>query len=158
MMLSFLNQVVKLYERCLIACASYPEYWIRYILCMEASGSKDLAENALARATQVFVKVYTIFVFYVLCLKSVSFFVCPLIYSLLPMNQCSLFLLVASLYTFVPFSHFFSINRTSWKICFSQQFPFYLIFLHIILLSFFSLFLFIVWIFSLLEYYISYHN
>lgn len=50
------NQVVKLYERCLIACANYPEYWIRYILCMEASGSMDLTENALARATQVFVK------------------------------------------------------------------------------------------------------
>ena len=51
------NQVVKLYERCLIACANYPEYWIRYILCMEASGSLDLANNALARAAQVFVKV-----------------------------------------------------------------------------------------------------
>ncbi|KAL8259014.1 hypothetical protein R6Q59_026967 [Mikania micrantha] len=50
------NKVVKLYERCLIACANYPEYWIRYILCMEVSGSMDLAENALARATQVFVK------------------------------------------------------------------------------------------------------
>lgn len=50
-------QVVKLYERCLIACARYPEYWIRYVLCMEASGSMELAENALARATQVFVKV-----------------------------------------------------------------------------------------------------
>ncbi|CAI9107553.1 OLC1v1006930C1 [Oldenlandia corymbosa var. corymbosa] len=51
-----LNKVVKLYERCLIACANYPEYWIRYVLCMEASGSMDLADNALARATQVFVK------------------------------------------------------------------------------------------------------
>lgn len=51
------NQVVKLYERCLIACANYPEYWIRYVLCMEASGCLDLANNALARATQVFVKV-----------------------------------------------------------------------------------------------------
>ncbi|XP_059626092.1 pre-mRNA-processing factor 39-1 [Cornus florida] len=50
------NKVVKLYERCLIACANYPEYWIRYVLCMEASGSVDLANNALARATQVFVK------------------------------------------------------------------------------------------------------
>ncbi|GFZ13493.1 tetratricopeptide repeat (TPR)-like superfamily protein [Actinidia rufa] len=48
--------VVKLYERCLIACANYPEYWIRYVLCMEACGSMDLANNALARATQVFVK------------------------------------------------------------------------------------------------------
>lgn len=50
-------QIVKLYERCLIACANYCEYWIRYVLCMEASGSTDLANNALARATQIFVKV-----------------------------------------------------------------------------------------------------
>ncbi|TYI74930.1 hypothetical protein E1A91_D07G238700v1 [Gossypium mustelinum] len=50
------NKVVKLYERCLIACANYPEYWIRYVLCMEASGRMDLADNALARATRVFVK------------------------------------------------------------------------------------------------------
>ncbi|KAG1354030.1 hypothetical protein COCNU_07G001420 [Cocos nucifera] len=50
------NKVVKLYERCLIACANYPEFWIRYVLCMEASGSMELANNALARATQVFVK------------------------------------------------------------------------------------------------------
>ncbi|KAL6505253.1 hypothetical protein OROGR_025070 [Orobanche gracilis] len=50
------NKVVKLYERCLIACARYPEYWIRYVLCMEDSGSMELAENALTRATQVFVK------------------------------------------------------------------------------------------------------
>ncbi|KAJ4851330.1 hypothetical protein Tsubulata_005696 [Turnera subulata] len=50
------NKVVKLYERCLIACANYPEYWIRYVLCMEVCGSMDLANNALTRATQVFVK------------------------------------------------------------------------------------------------------
>lgn len=56
-----MNQVVKLYERCLIACANYPEYWIRYVLSMEASGNLDLANNALARATQVFVKVKFVF-------------------------------------------------------------------------------------------------
>ncbi|CAA3001589.1 pre-mRNA-processing factor 39-like isoform X1 [Olea europaea subsp. europaea] len=50
------SKVVKLYERCLVACANYPEYWIRYVLCMEVSGSMELADNALARATQVFVK------------------------------------------------------------------------------------------------------
>ncbi|KAF8086702.1 hypothetical protein N665_0615s0049 [Sinapis alba] len=50
------NKVVKLYEKCLVACANYPEYWIRYVLSMGASGSMDLADNALARATQVFVK------------------------------------------------------------------------------------------------------
>lgn len=53
----YVNQVVKLYERGLIACANYPEYWIRYVLCMEASACLDLANNALARSTQVFVKV-----------------------------------------------------------------------------------------------------
>ncbi|XP_073150895.1 pre-mRNA-processing factor 39-1-like isoform X2 [Henckelia pumila] len=50
------NKIVKLYERCLIACANYAEYWIRYVLCMEARGSMELADNALARATQIFVK------------------------------------------------------------------------------------------------------
>ncbi|KAL1834876.1 hypothetical protein ACET3Z_004527 [Daucus carota] len=50
------QKVVKLYERCLIDCANYPKYWIRYILHMEARGSTDLAENALGHATQVFVK------------------------------------------------------------------------------------------------------
>ncbi|CAN7055531.1 unnamed protein product [Brassica oleracea var. botrytis] len=50
------NKVVKLYERCLVACANYPEYWIRYVLSMGSSGSMDLADNALTRATQVFVK------------------------------------------------------------------------------------------------------
>ncbi|XP_073063574.1 pre-mRNA-processing factor 39-1-like isoform X6 [Primulina eburnea] len=50
------NKIVKLYERCLIACANYPGYWIRYVLCMEAIGSMELSDNALARATQVFVK------------------------------------------------------------------------------------------------------
>ncbi|KAL2321089.1 hypothetical protein Fmac_030058 [Flemingia macrophylla] len=51
-----LSKIVKLYERCVIACANYPDYWICYVLCMEASGSMDLANNVLARATQVFVK------------------------------------------------------------------------------------------------------
>ncbi|KAJ7977177.1 Pre-mRNA-processing factor 39 [Quillaja saponaria] len=50
------SKVVKLYERCVVACANYTEYWIRYVLSMEASGSMDLANNVLARATQVFVK------------------------------------------------------------------------------------------------------
>ncbi|CAH8320380.1 unnamed protein product [Eruca vesicaria subsp. sativa] len=50
------NKIVKLYERCVVACANYPEYWIRYVLSMGSSGNVDLADNALARATQVFVK------------------------------------------------------------------------------------------------------
>ncbi|KAF6157085.1 hypothetical protein GIB67_041546 [Kingdonia uniflora] len=48
--------VVKLYERCMITCANYSEYWIRYVLFMEASRSMDLANNTIARATQVFAK------------------------------------------------------------------------------------------------------
>ncbi|CAM8933573.1 unnamed protein product [Rhodiola kirilowii] len=51
-----LSKVGKLYERCLIACANYSEYWIRYIKCMEDNGSMEIANNALSRATQVFVK------------------------------------------------------------------------------------------------------
>uniref|UniRef100_J3LLA6 Suppressor of forked domain-containing protein n=1 Tax=Oryza brachyantha TaxID=4533 RepID=J3LLA6_ORYBR len=51
-----INKVIKLYERCVIACASYSEFWIRYVLCMEGRGSLELANNALARATHVFVK------------------------------------------------------------------------------------------------------
>ncbi|CAK9216808.1 unnamed protein product [Sphagnum troendelagicum] len=51
-----LDRTVKLYERCLIACANYPEYWIRYVQRMEVEGNLDLANNALTRATTVFVK------------------------------------------------------------------------------------------------------
>jgi hypothetical protein len=50
LVLLFVDQIVKLYERCVIACANY-------VLCMEARESMDLANNVLARASQVFVKV-----------------------------------------------------------------------------------------------------
>ncbi|GLJ49464.1 hypothetical protein SUGI_1047940 [Cryptomeria japonica] len=33
------DQMVKLFERCLIACANYPEYWIRYVQCIQVVGS-----------------------------------------------------------------------------------------------------------------------
>ncbi|KAH7440208.1 hypothetical protein KP509_04G096600 [Ceratopteris richardii] len=49
-------KVVKLYERCLIACANYPEYWIRYVSHMDLQGSMEYAVDALTRATQIFVK------------------------------------------------------------------------------------------------------
>lgn len=71
----FATQVVKLYERCLIACANYPDYWIRYILCMETNESLDHANNALARATQVFVKVGFVFHYITLILPLVQFYV-----------------------------------------------------------------------------------
>ncbi|XP_043700368.1 uncharacterized protein LOC122651102, partial [Telopea speciosissima] len=47
---------VKLYERCLIACAYYPEFWMRYVEFMETSGGREIANFALVRATQVFLK------------------------------------------------------------------------------------------------------
>ncbi|KAH9288350.1 hypothetical protein KI387_032467 [Taxus chinensis] len=50
------DRMVKVYERCLIACANYPEYWVRYVQCMQAAGSMEVANDALARATQIFVK------------------------------------------------------------------------------------------------------
>lgn len=50
-------QTMKLYERCLIACANYSEYWIRYVQRMDSEGKLDLAADALTRATTIFVKV-----------------------------------------------------------------------------------------------------
>ncbi|KAK1420319.1 hypothetical protein QVD17_21824 [Tagetes erecta] len=47
---------VKLYERCLIPCAGYPEFWMRYVEFMESKGGRELANFALERATQVFLK------------------------------------------------------------------------------------------------------
>ncbi|KAI3800696.1 hypothetical protein L1987_28790 [Smallanthus sonchifolius] len=47
---------VKVYERCLIPCASYPEFWMRYVEFMESKGGRELANFALERATQVFLK------------------------------------------------------------------------------------------------------
>ncbi|XP_010529144.1 PREDICTED: uncharacterized protein LOC104806115 [Tarenaya hassleriana] len=47
---------VKLYERCLIPCANYPEFWIRYVDFVESKGGRELANFALSRATQTFVK------------------------------------------------------------------------------------------------------
>ncbi|XP_022715646.1 uncharacterized protein LOC111274904 isoform X4 [Durio zibethinus] len=47
---------VKLYERCLIACANYPEFWMRYVDFMESKGGREIANFALARATQIFLK------------------------------------------------------------------------------------------------------
>nr|DAD37614.1 TPA_asm: hypothetical protein HUJ06_008255 [Nelumbo nucifera] len=47
---------VKLYERCLIPCANYPEFWMRYVELMETKGGREMANFALVRATQVFLK------------------------------------------------------------------------------------------------------
>lgn len=50
-------QTVKLYERCLIPCAKYPEFWMRYVEFMETKGGRELANFALERATQIFLEV-----------------------------------------------------------------------------------------------------
>lgn len=47
---------LKLYERCLISCANYPEFWIRYVDFMETKGGRELAMFALERATKGFSK------------------------------------------------------------------------------------------------------
>jgi pre-mRNA-processing factor 39 len=51
-----LEKTIKLYERCLIACANYPEYWVRYVQRMDVEGKSELALDALHRATIIFVK------------------------------------------------------------------------------------------------------
>ncbi|XP_052202218.1 pre-mRNA-processing factor 39-2 isoform X2 [Diospyros lotus] len=47
---------VKLYERCLIPGADYPEFWMRYVEFMEIKGGRELANHALDRATKIFLK------------------------------------------------------------------------------------------------------
>ncbi|GAB2224798.1 hypothetical protein Drorol1_Dr00005575 [Drosera rotundifolia] len=52
----YFDWAVKLYERCLIPCANYPEFWMRYVEFVEAKGGREIANDALGRATQVFLK------------------------------------------------------------------------------------------------------
>ncbi|KAK9696904.1 hypothetical protein RND81_08G004400 [Saponaria officinalis] len=47
---------VKLYERCLVSCAYYPEFWMRYVDFVESKGGKEIAVDALDRATNIFLK------------------------------------------------------------------------------------------------------
>ncbi|XP_023758120.1 pre-mRNA-processing factor 39-2 isoform X2 [Lactuca sativa] len=47
---------VKVYERCLIPCANYPEFWMRYVEFMESKGGREIAKFALERSTRVFLK------------------------------------------------------------------------------------------------------
>ncbi|KAL8507245.1 hypothetical protein ACS0TY_017967 [Phlomoides rotata] len=51
-----MDWAMKLYERCLIPCATYPEFWMRYVEFLESNGGRELAVLALARATQIFLK------------------------------------------------------------------------------------------------------
>lgn len=50
-------QALEVFERCLISCANYPEFWIRYVEFMESKGGRELATFALERATKIFLKV-----------------------------------------------------------------------------------------------------
>ncbi|KAL9236884.1 hypothetical protein vseg_011500 [Gypsophila vaccaria] len=47
---------VKLYERCLVSCARYPEFWMRYVDFVESKGGKEIAVDALGRSTNIFLK------------------------------------------------------------------------------------------------------
>lgn len=50
------TKTVLLYERCVIPCALYPEYWIRYVESMDSHGNLGRAKDVLQRATTIFVK------------------------------------------------------------------------------------------------------
>lgn len=67
-------QTVKLYERCLIACANYPDYWIRFVQRMDTEGKVELALNGLQRATGIFVKVRDFVFAFFLHLRLMIFF------------------------------------------------------------------------------------
>lgn len=53
---------MKVYERCLIPCAKYPEFWMRYVELMETKGGRELANFALERATLTFLEVGSLIV------------------------------------------------------------------------------------------------
>ncbi|CAD6265571.1 unnamed protein product [Miscanthus lutarioriparius] len=55
---------VKLYERCLIPCANYSEFWIRYSEYVDAKGGREIANHALGRASSCFVKEVPTFCMY----------------------------------------------------------------------------------------------
>ncbi|KAK3121595.1 hypothetical protein QOZ80_8BG0656860 [Eleusine coracana subsp. coracana] len=55
---------VKLYERCLIPCANYSEFWIRYVEYVDAKGGREIANCALDRASSCFVKEVPTFCMY----------------------------------------------------------------------------------------------
>jgi len=50
------DRVVKLYERCLIACALYIEFWQRYAFYLESKNRFSDARKALNRAATIFLK------------------------------------------------------------------------------------------------------
>jgi pre-mRNA-processing factor 39 len=48
-------RIYALYERCLVPCALYEEFWQRYTMYLQSQGDYERAFNAYARATSVFV-------------------------------------------------------------------------------------------------------
>mmetsp|Transcript_23036 Transcript_23036/g.37004 ORF Transcript_23036/g.37004 Transcript_23036/m.37004 type:complete len:815 (+) Transcript_23036:53-2497(+) len=55
----FRPMTVKIYERCLIACANYPEFWIRFATFVEGQGLETGVADARSiynRATSIFTK------------------------------------------------------------------------------------------------------
>jgi len=50
------NSIVRLYERCLIPCAYYPNFWMRYARCMERLQGPQVARDIFHRATRIHLK------------------------------------------------------------------------------------------------------
>ncbi|KAI9358871.1 hypothetical protein DFJ73DRAFT_656655, partial [Zopfochytrium polystomum] len=51
---SDLTRVYILYERCLVACALYEEFWLRYVKFLVSKGDSEGARNAFIRASSIF--------------------------------------------------------------------------------------------------------
>ncbi|GAB4815080.1 hypothetical protein N2152v2_002126 [Parachlorella kessleri] len=47
---------VRLYERCLVACANYPEFWMRYIRYLDGKAEAERSRDALTRAATLYCK------------------------------------------------------------------------------------------------------
>eukprot|EP01028_Stygiella_incarcerata_P002323 TRINITY_DN1433_c0_g1_i1.p1 TRINITY_DN1433_c0_g1~~TRINITY_DN1433_c0_g1_i1.p1 ORF type:complete len:508 (-),score=128.53 TRINITY_DN1433_c0_g1_i1:214-1737(-) len=50
------NAVIRLYERCLVACCYREEFWFKYTKYLESKGQTDLVRHALQRAARTFLK------------------------------------------------------------------------------------------------------
>lgn len=42
-----------MYERCLVSCANYEEFWSRYVKFLTTVGDIENARNVFLRATQI---------------------------------------------------------------------------------------------------------
>jgi len=47
-------QTINVFERCVVPCANYPEYWVRYVERMDAESQPEKAAAVLGRATGTF--------------------------------------------------------------------------------------------------------